>query len=118
MPRMTSESFGAGDTTWLGSNHGLYNARTLTLDPAKFSDIQAEKGKVPSGQPVAVLDDGTIEPYTGAGTFAGHVLFDQDASKGEVGVAVMYHGTVITERVPVEGFTAPTAQTASSIVYL
>ena len=109
MPKLHSETFGAGDQTWLGSNHGLYNAPTFILDAAAFRAIQTEKGKVPSGYPVTVAASGKLAPYTGAEEVAGHILFDQVASKGDVAVPVMNHGTVIAGRVPYTGFTAPTA---------
>ena len=109
MPIVQTKTFGAGDNTWLASDHGLYNAKTETLDSAAFAAVQSEQGKVPSGYPVALGASGKAEPWTGTGTFLGHILFDQDASKGDVAVPVMNHGTVIAGRVPYTGFTAPTA---------
>lgn len=117
MPKLHSETFGAGDQTWLGSDHGIYNCRTFTLDAAAFATVQRDKGFVPSGYPVAVSGDKLV-PYTGTGTFAGHVYTDQDARHGDIAVPVFYHGTVHAGRVPREGFTAPTAQTLTNIVYL
>ena len=109
MPIVQTKTFGAGDNTWLASDHGLYNAKTETLDAAKFAAVQTANGKVPSGYPVTVAASGKLAPYTGAEEVAGHILFDQDASKGDVAVPVMNHGTVIAERVPYTDFAAPTA---------
>ena len=43
MPKLHSETFGAGDQTWLGSDHGIYNCRTFTLDAAAFATVD-ERG--------------------------------------------------------------------------
>lgn len=118
MPKLHSETFGASDYTWLASDHGTNNARTLTLDAAAFQTVQAASGKVPSGYPVALSGDRTVVPFTGTGTFAGHILEDQDARYGNIPVAVLVHGIVKTGLVPLKGFTAPTAQPKSSITYL
>ena len=37
MPRYVSESFGAGDQSWLGSAHGIWNGRTEILDISAFT---------------------------------------------------------------------------------
>ena len=42
MPKLHSETFGGGDQTWLASDHGIYNARTFTLDSKAFAAVQAE----------------------------------------------------------------------------
>lgn len=114
MPIVQTKTFGAGDNTWLASDHGLYNAKTETLDAAKFAAVQTANGKVPSGYPVALGASGKAEPWTGTGTFLGHVLFDQDASKGDALIPVMYHGIVYKDRLPVGSFTAPTG---SAVTY-
>ena len=115
MPKLRSESFGSGDLTWLASDHGMFNCRTLTLDAATFAEIQSTYGKVPSGSPVVVAD-GKVSPYTGSGDFAGHILFDADAAHGDDSVEVLWTGAVVTERVP-GNFSAPAKQTQTTIAY-
>lgn len=118
MPKSHVETItGPGDQSWLASDHGLFNARSFTLHAEAFKAVQDKNGKVPSGYPVAE-SDGKLVPYAGSGTFVGHNLFDQDARYGDIAVAVLYHGTVNADRVPVENFKAPSAQPKSSIIFL
>lgn len=123
MPKMHSENVvGAGSFTWLASDHGLFNARTFTLDAAAFKAVQDSKGKVPSGYPVAEKG-GKLVPYKKGGSggeevLVGHLLTDQDARYGDVAAPVFYHGSVFTAKVPLESFAAPATQPKSSIVYL
>ncbi len=37
MPRLKSETIGGGNMTWLGSDHGIFNCRTSTLDVSTFT---------------------------------------------------------------------------------
>ena len=46
---------------------------------------------------------------SGTGEWLGHLLFDQDASKGDCLVPVMTHGIAYKDRLPVASFTKPTA---------
>ena len=108
MPITQTKHYGSGDNTWLASDHGLFNAKTFTLDAAAFKAIQTANGKVPSGYPVGITAD-KVTPWTGTGEWLGHLLFDQDASKGDCLVPVMTHGIAYTDRLPVESFTKPTA---------
>src|SRR3546814_8488140 len=74
MPRLKSETFGAGDQSWLGSAHGIRNARTVTIDISAFtSGTHYPDGYIPSGTPVAIVSNLAV-PYdktegttTGAG---------------------------------------------------
>ena len=91
MPITQTKHYGSGDNTWLASDHGLFNAKTFTLDAAAFKAIQDANGKVPSGYPVGITAD-KVTPWTGTGEWLGHLLFDQDASKGDCLVPVMTHG--------------------------
>lgn len=120
MPKLRSETNSAGDQRWRASNHGVTNARTYTMDAAKFADIaKAHKGVVPSGYPLAVSGEKAV-PHTAEGgdPFIGHLLTDQDATHGDIAVPVYYQGAVHADRVPLEGFTAPAAQPHSTIAYL
>ncbi len=68
MPRMGFESITTGDQSWLGSTHGLYNARTVTPDPALFPASDYPNG-VPSGTPLGeVTATGKVGPYSGDAT--------------------------------------------------
>lgn len=120
MPRLTSEAFGGGDQSWLGSSHSIANCRTETLDISAFTKAtHYPDGYIPSGTPVCKTG-GVLVPLTGdnAADFAGHVYTDQTvAGAADLPVPVFYHGTVKTARVPGD-FTAPTAQPHTTIVYI
>jgi hypothetical protein len=116
MPRLKTETFGAGDMSWLGSDHGLRNARTVTLDISTFTaGTHYPDGYIRSGQPVAIVG-GMLVPYdptegtvTGAGILAGHVLTDQVVvGTADFPVPLFYHGTVKQANVP-GTFVKPTA---------
>lgn len=128
MPRLKTESFGTGDQSWLGSTHGLYNARTEVLDVSAFTPAtHYPDGYIPSGTPVA-LAAGLLVPYdgaegtvSGAGVLAGHVLTDQAVvGTTDFAVPVLDHGRVRASKVP-GTFAAPAAAAktaATSIVYI
>lgn len=68
MPRLSEETFGAGDQSWLGSTHGIYNCRTVAPDPALFTTTAYPDG-VPSGTPLGLVTaTGLFGPYTGDAT--------------------------------------------------
>lgn len=105
MPKVESFSMG-NDFTWLGSTHGVRNARTVTVDTSKFSSV-VKGGVIPSGTPVTVAA-GVATPYAGSGKFSGFILTDTDASAGKTGVPVLDHGRVIVANLP-KSFTPPAA---------
>jgi hypothetical protein len=131
MPRLKSETFGAGDQSWLDSDHGLRNARTEVLDISTFtSGTHYPNGYIPSGTPLAKVG-GMVVPYTsaeatttGAGVLAGHLLTDQPVvGTNDFAVAVFSHGRVKAAKVPTgtDAFTAPVAaakRANSDIVYV
>lgn len=128
MPRLKSETFGGGDLSWLGSAHGIANARTEILDISTFTaGTHYPDGYIRSGTPVAKVGgvlvpyDGTEGTVTGAGILAGFVLTDQPVvGTADFGVPVLDHGRVIASKVPVT-FTAPTAaakRAATTFVYV
>jgi hypothetical protein len=116
MPRLKNETFGGGDLSWLGSDHGIANARTEILDISTFTaGTHYPDGYIRSGTPVAKVGgvlvpyDGTEGTVTGAGILAGFVLTDQPVvGTADFGVPVIDHGRVIASKVPVT-FTAPAA---------
>lgn len=103
---ITSKSFGGGDDSWMGSRHGVETATTITLDASEFTDTL-----VKSGTPIAKsATDGMADPYdptpTTGNTLYGFVIGDHDISDGDTPVAVMWHGRVIVDNLPV-AFTPP-----------
>lgn len=128
MPRLTTESFGSGDQSWLGSAHGISNARTETIDISTFTaGTHFPDGYIRSGTPVAKVG-GVLVPYdalettvTGAGILAGFVLFDQKVSgTADFPAALLDHGRVKASKVPVT-FVKPAAAaklSATTIVFV
>lgn len=128
MPRLKTETFGGGDQSWLGSAHGIANARTEVLDISAFTaGTHYPNGYIPSGLPVAKVG-GVLVPYdateattTAAGVLAGFVLTDQKVDgTADFGVPLLDHGRVITSKLPIS-FTAPTAaakRAATTIVFV
>ena len=128
MPRLKTETFGGGDLSWLGSTHGIANARTEILDISAFTaNTHYPNGYIPSGLPVAKVS-GVLVPYdptegttTGAGILAGFVLTDQPVvGTADFAVPLFDHGRVKVAKLPVS-FTAPTAaakRAATTIVFV
>lgn len=128
MPRLKTETFGGGDQSWLGSTHGIANARTEVLDISAFTaGTHYPDGHIPSGLPVAKVGD-VLVPYDategttdGAGVLAGFVLTDQRVVGAEnFAVPLLDHGRVITSNLPI-AFTPPTAaekRAATTIVFV
>ncbi len=119
MPRLATETIGAGDQSWLDSAHGLRNARTEVLDISAFTaGTHYPNGYIPSGTPVA-KSGGMLVPYTsaegtttGAGVLAGHILTDQRVvGTVDFAVPLFKHGRVKAAKVPTgsDAFTAPVA---------
>lgn len=131
MPRLQSETFGAGDQSWLRSTHGIRNAKTEQLDVSAFTEsTHYPNGYIPSGTPLAKVG-GLMVPYTsaeatttGAGVLWGHLLTDQPVvGTTDFPAPVIRHGEVIAAKVPqgTDAFTAPVAaakRASSSINYV
>lgn len=108
MPRLVSETIGAGDQSWLGSSHGIANCRTELLDISAFTaGTHYPNGYIPSGTPVAKVG-GALVPYddtqgttTGAGVLAGFVFTDQSVvGTNDFAVPVLDHGRIRTAKLP------------------
>lgn len=99
------EVVSGGRKSWLGSKHGVSAAQSFEVDAAAFTgDV------VRSGTPVSVVG-GKLVPYNSAGAdgsqnLVGFVVEDNLVSEGEPNAAVLLHGQVIVQNLPVE-FTAP-----------
>ena len=131
MPRMKTETINSGDMSWLGSAHGIENARTELLDISAFTaGTHYPNGYIPSGTPVAKVG-GMLVPYdsleattTNAGVLAGFVLTDQSVvGTNDFAVPLLDHGRVRTAKVPqgVQAFVAPVAaakRAATNVVYI
>ena len=108
MPRLATETIGSGDQSWLGSDHGIFNARTELLDISTFTaNTHYPNGYIPSGTAVAKVG-GVLVPYddtqattTNAGVLAGFLLTDQKVTgTNDFAVPVLDHGRVIGSKLP------------------
>lgn len=108
MPRLVTETIGAGDQSWLGSSHGIANCRTELLDISAFTaGTHYPDGYIPSGTPVAKVG-GVLVPYddtqattTNAGVLAGFVFTDQPVvGTADFAVPVLDHGRIRTAKLP------------------
>lgn len=129
MPRLVSETFGAGDQSWLGSSHGIHECRTETVDISTFTaNTHYPDGYIKSGTPVAEVG-GVLVPYvitegttTGAGVLAGFIFTDQPVvGTGDFAVPLLDHGRVKAAKVPYASFVAPAAaakSAATTIVFI
>ena len=126
MPRLSTELTGGGDLSWLGSAHGISNARTEVLDVSAFTKAtHYPDGYIKSGTPVAKVGgvlvpyDPTVSVVTGAGVLAGFILTDQKVvGDKDFGVSVLDHGRVRVAKVP-GGFVTPIAdKSATTIVFI
>ncbi len=129
MPKLQSETFGSGDQTWLGSTHGLRNARTGIIDISTFTaGTHYPNGYIRSGFPVAFVGgvyvpyDVTVGTTTGAGVLAGHILTDQKVvGTADFAAPIFDHGRVKVAKVAeiLTGFVKPiAAKDATTIVYI
>lgn len=119
--RLTTETFGSGDQSWLASNHGTDNSRTSTVTVSNFTkSTHYPDGYLPSGTPVDVADEGDAKPFAdAAGAQLGFVLTDQPIPDGAttVAVPVLRHGTVRVDKVPGD-FAVPATAAQPSFVFV
>ncbi|UAJ78320.1 potassium transporter [Leifsonia sp. ZF2019] len=126
MPRLSTETIGGGDLSWLGSSHGIRNARTETIDISTFTaNTHYPNGYIPAGTPIAIVSglavpyDVTVGTTTGAGILAGFILTDQKVvGATDFGAPVLDHGRINTAKVPYASFVKPiTAKDATTCVF-
>lgn len=120
MPKLQTETAGAGDQSWLGSSHGIHNCRTGTLDVSTFTAAtHYPNGYIPSGTMLDVADEGAIKPYVdGAGAVLGFLFTDQPVvGTADLPAPIFRHGTVVTDNLP-GTFTAPTTGSAVGFVFI
>lgn len=130
MPRFrTEQDITTGNMEWLGSGHGIRNARTEILDISAFTAAtHYPNGYIPSGMPVAKVG-GVLVPYdateatvTGAGILAGFVLTDiplrvtpgtTAPATEDQNVPLLDHGRVKVAKLPIT-FVRPAAAAKSA----
>lgn len=116
MPKLRMENVSGGDQSWLGSTHGIGNARTVTLDVSAFTaGTHYPNGYLPSGTPLDCADEAAVGPYVdGAGAKLGFLLTDQAVIDGttDLPAPAMRHGIINKSNLP-GSFTEPT--TGSSV---
>lgn len=122
MPRMKTETLGGGDMSWLASDHGIFNARTSTIDVSTFTKAtHYPDGYFKSGLPVNVAAEGAVKPWTAAaGEKLGFLLTDQSTDGvADFAAPILRHGLIKTARLPI-AFTAPAegAEGAEGFTYI
>lgn len=100
-----TESFGAGDQSWLLSRHGTETPRSITLDPSAWTAKIAD-GRIKSGEAYALVS-GLAVPYNSGGSggtnvLAGFILTDQSvrAGGGNLTAPAIYHGRIKLSKLP------------------
>lgn len=113
MPRVKSETIGAGDQTWLGSDKDLFNARSGNLDISAFTaNTHYPDGYIKSGTPVgritaAGATAGKYVPHNSAATngsevHVGFVLTDQPTDGVEdINVPILDSGKIKLDNLPI-----------------
>ena len=104
MPRLVSETVRTGNVTWLGSDHGMFDAETGTLDVSTFvKATHYPNGYFPSGLMVNIANLAAVAPFTGAACEKiGFVLFDQPTDGvADIAVPIIWHGLIKTANLPV-----------------
>lgn len=127
MPRLSVETYGSGDQSWLGSTHGIHSCRTETVDPTKFTAAtHYPNGHIRSGQPVAKVG-GVLVPFNsngadGSQNLAGFIYTDQKVvGTAKFAVPLLDHGRVKVGRLSalVGNFTPPApAADKTTVVYV
>lgn len=120
MPKLRTENFGSGDQTWLGSTHGIRNARTAVIDISAFTaGTHYPDGYLRSGTEVNTADETAVTPYTGAaGEKLGYLLTDQKVNGGEdFGAPILRHGLINTANLPI-AHAASTGASTEGFVFI
>lgn len=131
MPKLRTESWTADDFSWLGSAHGIWNARTVTLDVSAFTaGTHYPDGFIPSGTPLGELASGLYGPYdateatvTELGILAGFLFTAAKVHEGlteDIPAPLLDHGRIKVANLPI-AFVVPTAaakRSATTIVFI
>lgn len=119
MPNLKTEVIGGGDKSWLGSDHGIFNNRTGTLDVSLFTKAtHFPNGYFPSGLPVNVANEGAVGPWSGAagqklGFLFDDMTVDANITNQKIPAAIVRHGIIKTARLPI-AFTVPVTLAAGA----
>src|SRR5699024_12839356 len=99
----STESWGSGNQTWLGSAHGTDVARTVTIDGTTVSEFD---GVVPSGTPLKRNADGKYAPVTETTDELAGFLLTAQSFTGEVDILApkLSHVRIRADRLPGTGF--------------
>lgn len=102
--KIRTETFGAGDQSWMGSAHGMDDAKSVTLDPGAWAGKLTPAGVLRAGEAMSV-DSGTkmVVPYVaGSNSLAGFLLTDQSirSDGGPATVPMVWHGRIILSKLP------------------
>lgn len=97
-----SESFGAGDQSWMGSTHGIDSAKSVTLDPAAWSGKLTDDKVLRSGEAMAIVDGLAVPYVAGTNTLSGFLLTDQTIrpNGGNATVPCVWHGRIKLSKLP------------------
>lgn len=89
-------------TSWLGSRHAVAEAHPGTLDATEFASAPGvTNGVVPSGYPVARAGDKLVPYVEGVNELYGFSIDDRDISRGDETTAVIWHGRIKVDNLPV-----------------
>jgi hypothetical protein len=108
---VSTETYGSGNQTWLGSKHGVDECDSITLDLDEFTlATHYPDGYIPSGTVVATVTSGGLyAPYddgdspAGVGVAEGHLLTDVHVRTGGGTLllgALFTHGQVVEANLP------------------
>lgn len=101
---LKTETFGQDDQSWLASAEGTDRARTITLDLSTFVAGDYADGYLKSGWTLRLLASGKYGKRSNGDTegIAGHLLTATRVPAGatKVAAALLWHGAVITAKVP------------------
>ncbi len=119
--KITTESFGQDDQSWLASAHGTDTARTINIDVASFTAAtHYPDGYLKSGYPLKKVAGDRYGLWSNGDTdpIEGHLFTAVRVRPGVTVVAgaLLWHGAVLTAKLPSPVNTAGQA-TARGIRY-
>ncbi|SFK73255.1 head decoration protein [Streptomyces pini] len=126
--RLRTETFGADDQSWLGSEHGTQATESVTLDTSTFTAAtHYPDGYFKSGLPLGrITATGKYGLYNGAATDGTETLVGflyaavaaPTDNTVDVAGAMLTHGKVRSSRLPVAVDAAGQADVAGSIRFI
>lgn len=125
---LKTETFGADDQSWLGSEHGTQATESVTLDTSAFTEAtHYPDGYFKSGIPLGLITaSGKYGPYDGAAvdgteTLVGFLFAAVKApsvNTVDVAGAMLTHGKVRSSRLPVAVDAAGQADVSGAIRFI